>query len=259
MNTLVKQRRKYFIMLWVMFAIYVALFSVFIIFIEDFSLTIALIALVSIIFLFLIMPLKSRIEYYSMYINYHILYEKKAPPINIEKEILNNNWLRYLEKMGFMLESDHGDFILYYRFIRERYKSTKKDRMFQVVIIIKNKNLSFDESRYSDAINKLESIHYKKERFTKYMICHFKEYFEPLTKEDTDKLYEITCSKHGRTYFNVLNLAYLRKEGTIDFLHSDTFYPNYFFEKTVKLAKSLIRFENIRPKTDELIKDEIEE
>ncbi len=183
---------------------------------------------------------RPRIYYYNKLVGFYKLKQHAAKPVPTKHELLSERWANHLSKKGFRFSRDYGTFILMHRLIKDERIYTARQVMLEIVVFMKNPDLSFQSPDIVQAVNDLEhEYRQNKTSFRHYSIIQVKagETFDENIQAEVD---QVTFDNHGRQHIHVLNAYYIKSTGEVYFLHSDIYYPTAYYQYIVNLFKSLI-------------------
>ena len=183
---------------------------------------------------------RPRIFYYNKMYAFLKLQKHAAKPVPTKHELLSEHWANYLSKKDFRFSRDYGSFILMHRLVRDERIYSARQVMLEIVVFMKNPELSFRSPDIVQAVNDLEDEYRQnKASFRHYSIIQVKagETFDQHIKDAVD---QVTFDSHGRQHVHVLNAYYIKSTQEVYFLHSDDYYPTAYYQYIVNLFKSLI-------------------
>lgn len=194
-------------------------------------------AFIIVIFIELIF-LKPLIIKWDMKHRLYLVLENGNKPYHTKKNF-DENWLSTLVKKGYKKGYESNFLEIYYQVLKSpRKRFFKTSYYLTFITIIKNNHIGFYdknlEENYNNIYNKLE----EKKRIDQQVIIQFKKY-EIFTKEIKEELDKVISYRDKGNFYISLNCGYFSLEKKIYFLHSDKYYPNFFYKKAVEIIKDL--------------------
>ena len=111
-----------------------------------------------VVYLFLLIYLKSKFQTYDTYYQYLLMLKNKREPYKLHKKIFTDSWLKNFISNDFKLEADNNNFLLYSKYYKKSHQAYLIKQTLVLVVVAKHENFDF----YSDEVNQvLATINYK--------------------------------------------------------------------------------------------------
>lgn len=206
----------------------------------DPSISMLIILLLMVALLILILWIKPRAMYHGMQYRYYTLLEKSVGLISV-KEKFDATWFNRLigSKFLFAYKSDQFD-VLYRISDSIEKRILAKNRILEIITIIKDNNIDFYGDLIEAEYKKLWIEHEAKQKISKQVILQFKKY-ETFTDDVKEELDQIIAFREGKNYLVTINCGYVAKEQKLYFLHAENYYPNLYYKYGCELISNITK------------------
>jgi hypothetical protein len=200
----------------------------------------SLVLVIVIIMLIVALWYNPRVFYYNQMYGFARLKHHQAKPVKAKRDVFSRDFSNYLIKKSFKIKDDFGAFVLYHRYTKDEKELVTRYPMLEMLIIIRDQDMGYQDSNIKKAINILEDEYAKnKVKFRNYAIIQIKR-SDRLTDDVVKQADQVVFDKQGGRHITVINAHYNTSDETIYFLHSEYFAPTSYYKYVVKLFKSLI-------------------
>lgn len=183
--------------------------------------------------------IKPKMMGHNLYHKYLILLKKSNPPQKI-KQKFDFKWIESIKKDGYSLfyQSDKYDIYIKISKILEQ-KIFTNNSMLEIINIIKVNEIDFYADEIHEQYKKIWIEHQAKHKINKQVILQLKKYTE-YNEEVKTELDQVIVFSEKKNYLITINLGYFTNDSTLYYLHSDTYYPNLYYEHGCKVIKKLM-------------------
>lgn len=195
----------------------------------------SIILVVVLIYLGIVIYLRSKLVYYLMYYYYFTMLIDNIEPKTPYKKLYTSTWLKQFSEKGFEKTMDNDDFVIYHKFYDKIPKFGRTGRVLIAFVVSKNEAYDFYDLRVNDQIENIYQNYKYQKRVKKQLIIHFKKYqnYEEKLKEE---LTHIINFKNGDYVYINLPIGYFVSENKVYFLRPKKKFPNKYYYYAVQLA-----------------------
>lgn len=196
--------------------------------------------IIAIISVYFLTKTKSQFEYNRHQYQLNGLLEYKNKPFNIKKQILNNEFYRFLEtKENYKHYRTDTIYTIYYKV--SKGLTNKKTKTLYAILVL-HSNVDFTSETTSNAFESLERYLYKKEKYHQRIFYQFKTTNSPLNNKvqtEADHIFFINDKKNN---IILLNVILNPKTNKVYFLNSQKFKPSNFLSTSLVYLDNLINY-----------------
>jgi len=183
---------------------------------------------------------RPRLYFHAMQMSYEKLKEHPHLPIVTKHDLSNRSWLTYLTKRSFKLFIENESHVVFHRFTQDPKNFVTKNPMLEIIILIRESKMDFDNLNITKTINMLEDDYrVKKVKFTNYSLIQIK-YGDPITDEMQEKVNQVVFDRQNGSHITVINGYYETETKKLYFLHSKKYVPSLYYKYVVDLFKSIV-------------------
>lgn len=201
-----------------------------------------LMLIIAVLFMVILLYYKAKLFYRLQQIQYLKLKHNQASPISTNLPLIHNNWISHIIQKKFISYFDSSSFSLLYRYNKKSNTSiSHRNNLLEIIILIKDHNLTYTSHLINQYINKLEDELYTENyKISNYsiFICKSGLNNSPKIIHEAD---QVTFDKKGRISISVINGFYNLEEKNLYFLYNENYSPTINYKFTVDMIKDLLK------------------
>ena len=173
------------------------------------------------------------IMFYSNRYHHVMLRELSEKPIISKHELLGKSFSLHMNRLGFSQLKNHGDYFTMHRYINDKTNRFYRYGALEVIVMIINRNFSFNDPRVILGINQIEDEYVSQKRYiNRYYVYNIKD-TDVLTNEQIFEANHVQFERHQKKHISTINLYYITQEKRVYFLHSKKHSPNAYYAYAV--------------------------
>ncbi|MFP4177773.1 MAG: hypothetical protein ACLFTZ_03330 [Acholeplasmataceae bacterium] len=182
-----------------------------------------------------------RIFYYNQIYGFMRLKDDAAPSIRTKQDLVGKSFQKRLDAERFKPFKDYGSYVLFYRTTKDKRDLATRRTMLEVITIIKNDAIDYDDAKLVSAVNDVEDMAMKaKIRYKNHSIIQIKagNYKD---KKRIEKADQVVFETHKGHRISMINVIYDSAHDRAYFLHGKNYAPNAYYAYVVELCKTLAK------------------
>ncbi|PKK96700.1 MAG: hypothetical protein CVV58_04990 [Tenericutes bacterium HGW-Tenericutes-3] len=240
MNEMRKKHQRLFIGFVATILLFAVLTALVLISSWNINVKLSLFLLLLILLLIATIWFRPRLYFHAMQMSYEKLKEHPHLPITTKHDLSNRSWLTYLTKKEFKLFIENESHVVFHRYTKDPKNFVTKNPMLEIIILIREPKMDFDNLNITKTINMLEDDYRaKKIKFTNYSLIQVK-YGSEITDEMQEKVNQVVFDRQNGSHIIVINGYYETDTKKLYFLHSKKYVPSLYYKYVVDLFRSLV-------------------
>ncbi len=238
----IRKKQKFYLRLigltWIVFILaFIGLFLTSL----SFDQKLGILVLIVIVQLGILLWISPRIFYYNQMYGFLKLKDDAAPSIRTKRDLVGESFHKHLVEQSFKAFRDYGSHVVFYRTTRDKTAFATRKTMLEIVTIIKDDDIDYDDSKLVSAVNDVEDMAMKEKiRYKNHSIIQIRS-GNHTDKKRIEKADQVVFETHKGHRICMINVIYDKAHDKAYFLHGKSYAPNAYYTYVVELFKSLAK------------------
>jgi len=238
----IRKKQKFYLRLigltWIIFILaFIGLFLTSL----SFDQKLGILVVIVIVQLGMLLWISPRIFYYNQMYGFLKLKQDAALPLRVKLDLTGESFHKRLDQQSFKAFRDYGTHVLFYRTTKDKSAFATRRTMLEIVTIITDDDIDYDDSKLVSAVNDVEDMAMKEKiRYKNHSIIQIKS-GNHKDKKRVEKADQVVFETHKGHRISMINVIYDKAHDQAYFLHGKTYAPNVYYAYVVALIKSLAK------------------